>query len=195
MPAPPLPFPSPLPKHDRSRSARPEAAVAHRLRTEHPLPAAGVEFLTRRPSLGRLGPICIDGTFYAIKRSKKPISGLAEEQQLLREVRRLSTLFLDYCSRIIKLYTPVHTRRVMCSTWRPCLSGADWCLQSDVTPDHVLRCTRTRSSASSRTSCATTRRGRRTTTCSSRTSVRSATVRAAPPHPHQTRIGHHGTRR
>jgi len=28
----------------------------------------------------------IDGTFYAIKRSKKPISGLAEEQQLLREV-------------------------------------------------------------------------------------------------------------
>jgi len=28
----------------------------------------------------------IDGTMYAIKRSKKPISGLAEEQQLLREV-------------------------------------------------------------------------------------------------------------
>ena len=30
---------------------------------------------------------------------------------------------------------PTHTRRVTCSTQRPCLFDADWCLQSDAMPD------------------------------------------------------------
>ena len=34
--------------------------------------------------------------------------------------------------------TPPHARRAMCPTWCPCLSDADWCLQSDALPDSRL---------------------------------------------------------
>ena len=34
---------------------------------------------------------------------------------------------------------PPHTRRVLCSTWLPCLLDAGWCLRSDVTTDSRLQ--------------------------------------------------------
>ena len=68
----------------------------------------------------------------------KQAAKAAEEKKLSKLCTATSTSFWTISEGCLGSSSP-HTRRVLCSTWLPCLLDADWYLRSDVMTDSCLQ--------------------------------------------------------